>query len=147
MYDATNQTFSSINVQTTPGPSTTSSTSAIAGGNYAAVIPPNAPVPGVPTTPPAIVFISGVIGQANTRRVALLAPNTLTDAGGTVQVSQGSTEGFCNATCASVVAGSASRSITGGSLVAVGGSAPVRWYLNGTFSDGGQVVGQRGQAA
>lgn len=133
VYDADSQTFGPINVQTTPGPTTANATGAIAGGNYNEATPLFAA---------PVSFLSK--GNAGTRILTLLTPNTLTNAGGTVQLTTGSLEGFCStgfSNCNAVLAGTASRSVTGGFLTATAPTAPVTWYVNITFSDGGQAVG------
>src|SRR6476661_962693 len=87
VYDADTKTVSSINIQTTPGATTVSGASAIAGGNYSVLIPSSAGAPD-------LVFTSGSTLGQTFRRLALLIPNTLTNSGGAIQVTQNSLEGF-----------------------------------------------------
>jgi hypothetical protein len=134
VYDADTKTVSSINIQTTPGATTVSGASAIAGGNYSVLIPSSAGAPD-------LVFTSGSTLGQTFRRLALLIPNTLTNSGGAIQVTQNSLEGFCNTpACPGFLAGT-TRSITSGLLVAASSASPRTWYFTGTFDDGGQAIG------
>ena len=131
VYDATTGTLSAVNIQTMPGPATTSGASAIAGGNYPT------PFSTGPTTP--LVFLSG-----GTRRLQLAATYAaLTNAGGSVALTgAGSSEGFCNNIAThSALLGGPSRSIATGQLVAAAPNAPVSWYMIATMDDGSQAIG------
>lgn len=130
-FDSVTSTFSAVNIQTTPGPSTTSASSAIGGGNYTSQFVPS------PTSP--LAFVSG--GTAtNVRRLQILsALGLLSSSGNSIAVS--GTEGFCDvATCTNLV-GSQSRSIATGQLVRASSGAPATWYLIATMDDGSQAIG------
>jgi hypothetical protein len=128
-FDSSSDTYSNINITTTPG-------KLLQGGYYSSAAPyPNATAStsfnGVSTVP---VFVG------STLTLSLSFASALTSGGGTLSFGGAAAESVCaNPNCAMF---NPQRTITSGTVSAVSSTTPKRWFINGVvLSDGTQVFG------
>ncbi len=128
-YDSSSDTYSNINITTTPGKLTQ-------GGFYSSTAMfPNAVSSTYVYTVSTVPVFSGT-----TLTLSLSYSAPLTSGGGTVSFAGAAVESTCaNTTCAMFTP---LRTITAGTISAVSSTAPKRWFLSGVvLSDGTEVFG------
>lgn len=138
VYDTLTNTYSSINIMTTPGVGVTSGAAVLAGKNYGTNL-----IAGFQAPNQLLTTSSNPIVIGSTNWFGMQFASLLTDGGGAVLLQTGILdEGPCIGIPCTNFGAEPRRSIIAGKVIAVSVSGPKTWYFsNVKFEDGGQAEG------
>ena len=130
VYDASINTYSSIDIMTTPGTNTTSGGAASGGKNYGLTT-----VASITSNAAQLNVLSiGAQAPTQTGQLLMVFVTQLTDSGGSSQLD--------TISISELVPNFGGRNFSGGKVVASSGIGAKTWYLNHVvFDDGGQATG------